>query len=193
LKVAAQTLTEKSRSASETLQSILQLSNVARHEGVLALQAEVVTDPFIAKGVRMAVEGLDREEIRDTLMVELVSMRQRHVRGQKMFKFMAGTAPSMGMIGTLVGLVGMLSKLEEPSKIGPAMAVALLTTLYGAILSFVVFGPIAEKLERRTAEETAIMTMVIEGVDSIVKGQNVSVIKDKLQARLAPKDRAEAA
>jgi chemotaxis protein MotA len=193
LRVAAKTLTERSRNPAQTLETILRLSNIARHEGVLALEKEEVEDPFIAKGIRLAVEGLDREEIRDSLMMELVSMKQRHVRGQKMFKFMAGTAPSMGMIGTLVGLVGMLSKLEDPSSIGPAMAIALLTTLYGAILSFVVFGPIAEKLERRTAEETATMTMVIEGVDAIVKGHNVAVIKDRLQARLAPKDRAEAA
>jgi chemotaxis protein MotA len=193
LAVARKTLLEKPRNLAETLQTLLHLSNVARREGVLALQAEEVNDPFIAKGVRLAVEGLAREEIQGTLMVELLSLKQRHVRGQKMFKFMAGTAPSMGMIGTLVGLVGMLSQLNEPNAIGPAMAVALLTTLYGAILSFVVFGPIAEKLERRTAEETATMTMVIEGIDAIVKGHNVTVIKDRLQARLPPKDRAEAA
>jgi chemotaxis protein MotA len=193
LRVAQAALTGKRRSPSLTMQRLLELSVVARGEGVLALESEEVSDPFMAKGVRLAVEGLAREEIRDTLMVELVAMRERHVRGQKMFRFMAATAPSMGMIGTLVGLVGMLSKLADPSSIGPSMAVALLTTLYGAVLSFMVFGPLAEKLERKTADETASMTMIVEGIDGIVKGHNVTVLKDRLEGRLPPRERAEAA
>lgn len=196
MKVAKNALTQKGANPAQTIQVILELSNTARREGILALENQKVDDPFLAKGLRLAVDGLPREEIREALTVELVSMKQRHVRGQKLFKFMASTAPSMGMIGTLVGLVNMLANLEDPSSIGPAMAVALLTTFYGAIIAFVVCGPIAEKLERRTADETANMTIVIEGVDSIVKGHNAAVIKDKLQARLAPNDRpadAEAA
>lgn len=193
LRVAGKTLTQRARSTQETLQTLLALSNLARNDGVLALETVRVEDPFIAKAVRLAIEGLEREEIRDNLMSELHALRERHTRGQKLFKFMAATAPSMGMIGTLVGLVSMLSRLDDPHSIGPAMALSLLTTLYGAILAFVVFGPIAEKLERRTAEETAAMSLVIEGIDAIVKGHNVAVVKDLLQARLAPKDRAEAA
>ncbi len=189
VKVAKNTLTQKGSNPSETIKTILELSNTARREGILALENQKVDDEFLAKGLRLAVDGLPREEIRETLTVELVSMRQRHVRGQKLFKFLAATAPSMGMIGTLVGLVNMLSNLEDPASIGPAMAVALLTTLYGAIMAFVVCGPIAEKLERRTADETANMTIVIEGVDAIVKGHNAAVIKDRLQARLAPNQR----
>jgi chemotaxis protein MotA len=120
-------------------------------------------------------------------------MKQRHTRGQKLFKFMGSTAPAMGMIGTLIGLVQMLQNLSDPSSIGPAMAVALLTTFYGAVVAFVVCNPMAEKLERRTSEETANMTVVIEGVDSIVKGHNASVIKEKLEARLAPGQRTQEA
>jgi chemotaxis protein MotA len=196
MKVAKNALTQKGANPAQTIQVILELSNTARREGILALENQKVDDPFLAKGLRLAVDGLPREEIREALTVELVSMKQRHVRGQKLFKFMASTAPSMGMIGTLVGLVNMLANLEDPAAIGPAMAVALLTTFYGAVIAFVVCGPIAEKLERRTADETANMTIVIEGVDSIVNGHNAAVIKDKLQARLAPNDRpadAEAA
>lgn len=193
MKVAKNALTQKGSNPAQTIQTILELSNTARREGILALENQKVDDPFLAKGLRLAVDGLPREEIREALTVELVSMKQRHVRGQKLFKFMAATAPSMGMIGTLVGLVNMLANLENPSAIGPAMAVALLTTFYGAVIAFVVCGPIAEKLERRTADETANMTIVIEGVDSIVKGHNAAVIKDKLQARLAPNDRPEEA
>ena len=191
IKVAKNAFFEKGGDASETIKTILELSNIARREGILALENKKVEDEFLAKGLRMAVDGIPREEIRETLMVELVSMKQRHTRGQKFFKFCATTAPSMGMIGTLIGLVQMLQTLDDPAQIGPAMAVALLTTLYGAVLAFFVCGPIAEKLERRTSEETANMTVVIEGVDSIVKGHNAAVIKDKLEARLEPKQRSQ--
>jgi chemotaxis protein MotA len=190
-RVAKNALFHQGNDCARAVQQILELSNTARRGGILALKASEVEDAFLQKGVRLATLGLDREEIRDTLSVELVAMRQRHMRGQKLFKAMGATAPAMGMIGTLIGLVGMLQRLSTPSAIGPAMAVALLTTLYGAVLAFLVCNPIAEKLERRTSEETAYMTVVIEGIDSIVKGHHTAVIRDKLQARLAPKDRPD--
>lgn len=171
------------------IDKIVELSNIARREGVLALESQVVEDPFLGKALRKAVDGLPQEEIREALTAELLAMKDRHKRGQKLFKFMASTAPSMGMIGTLIGLVQMLQNLSDPSAIGPAMAVALLTTMYGAILAFVVFGPIAEKLERWSDQEGAAMTVVIEGMESIVRGQNAMIIKDKLEARLAPSER----
>lgn len=191
VKVAKNAFFEKGADATETIKQILELSNTARREGILALENKKVDDDFLAKGLRMAVDGIPREEIRETLTVELVSMKQRHQRGQKFFKFSAATAPSMGMIGTLIGLVQMLQTLDDPSSIGPSMAVALLTTLYGAVVAFFICNPIAEKLERRSSEETTNMTVVIEGIDSIVKGHNASVIKDKLEARLDPKSRSE--
>jgi len=189
LKVARHALFHRGSDCVETIQRILELSHTARHKGVLALEDAEVEDVFLAKAVRLAVSGLDREEIRETLNAELVSMKQRHLRGQRMFKFMGTTAPAMGMIGTLIGLVQMLQTLNDPSRIGPAMAIALLTTLYGAVIAFLVCNPIAAKLERRSAEESANMSVVIEGVDSIVRGHHATVIQDKLQARLAPKDR----
>lgn len=172
-----------------SIDKIVELSNIARREGVLALESQVVEDPFLAKALRKAVDGLPQEEIRESLTAELLAMKDRHKRGQKLFKFMAATAPSMGMIGTLIGLVQMLQNLSDPSAIGPAMAVALLTTMYGAIFAFVVFGPLAEKLERWSDQEGASMTVVIEGMDAIVRGQNAMIIKDKLEARLAPAER----
>ncbi|HEU4581264.1 MAG TPA: MotA/TolQ/ExbB proton channel family protein [Polyangiaceae bacterium] len=190
LRVARQTLFHRGSDCVATIQRIVELSHTARHKGVLALADVEVEDPFLAKGLRLAVSGLDRDEIRETLNAELVSMKQRHLRGQRMFKFMGSTAPAMGMIGTLIGLVQMLQTLNDPTHIGPAMAVALLTTLYGAVTAFLVCNPIAAKLERRSAEESANMTVVIEGIDSIVRGHHTEVIQDKLQARLAPKDRA---
>ena len=192
-KVVKNAFLQKGGDATKTIQVILELSNKARREGILALEEEKVDDPFLAKGLRMAVDGLPREEIRETLTVELVSMKQRHQRGKNLFKFAATTAPSMGMIGTLIGLVQMLQTLNDPSSIGPSMAVALLTTMYGAVLAFLICNPIAEKLARRSQEETANMTVVIEGVDSIVKGHNAAVIKEKLEARLSPAQRTKEA
>ncbi len=189
LRIAKNALFHRSSDCVDTVQRILELSQLARNKGVLALAEVEVEDPFLAKGVRLAVSGLDREELRETLTAELVSMKQRHLRGQKMFKFMGTTAPAMGMIGTLIGLVQMLQTLHDPAKIGPAMAVALLTTLYGAVLAFLVCNPIAAKLERRSAEESAHMNVVIDGVDAIVRGHCSDIVQDKLQARLAPKDR----
>jgi len=189
IKVARHAFFNKGADSAKTIELILGLSNKARREGILALEDEKVDDPFLAKGLRMAVDGIPREEIRETLTVELVSMKQRHQRGQRLFKFAGSTAPSMGMIGTLIGLVAMLQNLDNPSSIGPAMAVALLTTLYGAVLAFLVCNPIAEKLERRSIEETANMKVVIEGIDSIVKGHNAAAIRERLEARLAPKQR----
>jgi chemotaxis protein MotA len=189
LRVARHALFHRASDHAATIQNILELSNIARKSGVLALAGVEVSDPFLAKGVRLAALGLDRDEIRETLSGELAAMRQRHLRGQKMFKFMGNSAPAMGMIGTLIGLVQMLQSLNDPTRIGPAMAVALLTTLYGAVTAFLICNPIAAKLERRSAEESASMNAVIEGIDAIVKGHNSHVIKDKLQARLAPKDR----
>lgn len=172
-----------------TIQRIVELSSVARREGVLALERETVTDSFLAKGVRLAVDGVPEAEIRATLTAELVSMKERHQRGQKLFKFMGATAPAMGMIGTLIGLVQMLQSLSDPSSIGPAMAVALLTTMYGAVIAFLLCNPIAEKLATRTKEESARMTVIIEGIVSIVRGQNALLIQEKLEARLPPKAR----
>lgn len=189
IKVAKNTFKMPAGDAAASIEVIVKLSNIARREGVLALENEKVDDPFLAKGVRMAVDGVPQEEIRETLSAELVAMKARHSRGQKLFRFMGATAPSMGMIGTLIGLVQMLQSLEDPAAIGPAMAVALLTTMYGAIVAFVICNPIAEKLEVYGKQEGGNMTVIIEGIDSIVKGHNAMVIKDKLEARLAPGDR----
>jgi chemotaxis protein MotA len=173
-----------------TIETIVRLSTIARRDGILALEKEQIDDPFLAKALRKAVDGLPLEEIIETLSAELVAMKHRHRRGQKLFRFMGTTAPSMGMIGTLIGLVQMLKTMSKPSEIGPAMAMALLATMYGAVLAFLIFNPIAEKLERRSDEEIANMTVVMAGVESILKGQHALVIREKLEAHLAPKERA---
>ncbi len=170
---------------------ILELGNKARKEGIVALEGAEIDDPFLARGVRLGVDGLSPDVIASTLQSELDGLKKRHERGQKIFKFMGATAPSMGMIGTLIGLVKMLGTLDDPSAIGPAMAVALLTTLYGAILAFLVFVPLAEKLENRSSEEALRSRLAIVGVQAILNGDNTLVTQSKLLAHLGPKERAK--
>ena len=189
IKVAMKAFFGKSEPPEETIKTINELSQAARKDGILALEGMQVSNPFLAKAVRLAVDGIAPEEIRASLSSELASMRSRHKRGQKLFTFMAATAPSMGMIGTLIGLVQMLQALDDPSSIGPAMAVALLTTFYGAIIAFMVCAPIADKLSVNSDEETASMKVVLEGIDGILKGENPRMLQEKLEGYLAPAKR----
>lgn len=191
IKVGLKTLLNKSPRVEDTIKTITELANVVRREGLLALENQKIENEFLAKGVRLAVDGVAPEDIQATLKNELVALKQRHKRGQKLFKFMAATAPSMGMVGTLIGLVQMLQALDDPAAIGPAMAVALLTTFYGAFLAFLIFGPMATKLEHRTSEETANMIIVLDGVESLMKGENARLVQEKLEGHLAPKQRSK--
>lgn len=179
--------------AAKTIARLVELSQIARREGLLALENQQIDDPFLAKAVRKLVDGLPPEELRESLTAELVALKSRHKRGQKLFRFMGSSAPAMGMVGTMIGLVQMLQSLDDPSSIGPAMAVALLTTMYGAIIAFVICNPLAEKLERWSDQEGANMVVVIEGSESLAKGLAAQVIREKLEARLPPKQRAQLA
>ena len=190
IRVALNAFTDKTKSPKETIDFVGELAIAARKDGILALEGFDIEDHFLAKAVRLAVDGIAPEEIRASLNGELLSLSDRHKRGQKLFRFMGGIAPSMGMVGTLIGLVQMLQALDDPSSIGPAMAVALLTTLYGAIIAFLVCNPIAEKLENRTKEEQLNMKIVMEGVEGILKGENPRLIVDKLEGFLAPRARS---
>lgn len=187
--VAMQTIKDGSTDVSVTIERVLELAKIARASGVLALENEEVPTDFMKKGLRLLTDGMAAEELRATLQTERLCLNLRHARGRDVFKFMSGNAPAMGMIGTLVGLVAMLQTLNDPAAIGPAMAIALLTTLYGALIAFVVCGPIAEKLDSRTKEESMAMEVVLEGYVSIAKGDNPMIIREKLNGYLAPKDR----
>ena len=190
IKVAMKAFFGKSEAPEDTIKVVNELAQAARKDGILALEGMKVENPFLAKAVRLAVDGIAPEEIRASLVSELAAMRSRHKRGKKLFEFMAATAPSMGMIGTLIGLVQMLQALDDPASIGPAMAVALLTTFYGAIIAFVVCAPIAEKLAINSDEETSSMTIVVEGIDGILKGENPRMLQEKLEGYLAPSKRS---
>jgi chemotaxis protein MotA len=186
VKVCMQAFFERKRSRLNAIEQVVQLAAKARKEGLVSLEGEDIDDSFLARGVRLGVDGLSPEIIETILREELRTLKRRHERGRTVFRFMGSTAPAMGMVGTLIGLVQMLKTLDDPSAIGPAMAIALLTTLYGAILAFVFFNPIASKLETRTKEEVAHNELSIAGVESILKGDNSMVIQSKLESFLSP-------
>ncbi len=185
-KVALNAFFDKAESPRQIITQIVELAGKARKGGMLALESEKINNVNLDRGVRMAVDGVEPSEIINTLNIEMDSLVKRHETGQKVFKFMCTTAPSMGMIGTLIGLVQMLQTLSDPAAIGPAMAVALLTTFYGAVLAFLVFGPIAEKLEDRTKHEEMLIEIIISGIEGITKGISQSILEDKLIAFLSP-------
>ena len=185
-KVAVNVFTYNLQTPEELINRIVELATRARKEGMLALEQEEIDYPFLAKGVQMAIDGSTPEAIQSVMSTEMVSLKQRHERGQDIFKFMESTAPAMGLIGTLIGLVQMLQNMSDPASIGPAMAVALLTTFYGAVCAFVVFGPIARKLEHRTAEESILMTITLNGLTAMVSGENPRTINEVLISYLAP-------
>ncbi|MDH3684810.1 MAG: MotA/TolQ/ExbB proton channel family protein [Myxococcales bacterium] len=189
VKVAVQAFVDRKSSPVETIERVVQLAAKARKEGLVSLEGEEIDDVCLARGVRLGVDGLSPEIIEGILRSELQTLKQRHTRGQTVFRFMGSTAPAMGMVGTLIGLVQMLKTLDDPAAIGPAMAIALLTTLYGAILAFLLFNPIASKLESRTAEEVAQKQLAIVGVEAILRGDNSMVIQSKLESFLSPAEK----
>lgn len=165
----------------------------ARRDGMLALEEDIdkIADPFMKKGFQMAVDGSTTEVIRTVLEEDLRSMQERHLVGQGIFKALGSYAPAFGMIGTLIGLVAMLSNMSDPSSLGAGMAVALLTTLYGAMVANIVALPTAGKLEQRTIEEVALKTMIIEGVIAIQEGHSPRIVEEKLRSFIPPKIREE--
>ncbi len=190
-KVMMNAFLHKSQPAEDMIPVIVELATKARKEGLVSLDGEPIPDPFLARGVQLGVDGLSPEMIRTILSSEVGALRTRHHRGKDIFKFLGATAPAMGMIGTLIGLVQMLKTISDPSAIGPAMAVALLTTLYGAILAFLIFNPIADKLTNRSQEETTRKMLAIAGIESILNGESSMVIRSKLESFLAPRERAK--
>ncbi|HLS35938.1 MAG TPA: flagellar motor protein MotP [Bacillota bacterium] len=179
----------------ELIDLFIKLSERARREGLLALENELeeVDDPFIRKGILLAVDGIEPEVINDILHAEIDAMEERHYKGRSILEKAGEYAPAWGMIGTLVGLILMLSSLDDPSTLGPNMAIALITTLYGTVLANLVFLPMASKLENKTEEEVFMRQIIIEGVIGVQSGQNPRILEEKLSAFLSEDDlRSEA-
>jgi len=190
-KVFLKIFSKRIRSLEEIIQAIVILSYKSKQGGNLGLEKEEdkIGDGFLRRGISMVVDGLDLELIDEMMSAEIEALKIRHTAGQQIFIAMGNFAPSFGLIGTIIGLVQMLSKLSEPSKIGPSMAVALVTTFYGAILANLVFLPISEKLKARMFEELTLMTVIKEGILALRQNMNARIIESKLNSYLAANQR----
>ncbi|MCB2214708.1 motility protein A [Desulfofustis glycolicus] len=189
--VAKKTVLHKEASINDMIMQLMGFANKARKEGILALQSEMekIDDEFLVKAMQMAVDGQEPDTLRGMLNTEIDYIQQRHEKGANIFISLGTISPAMGMVGTLIGLVQMLQTMDDPSKIGPAMAVALLTTFYGAVLANVMFLPMAGKLRLRSESEMLIKTLIIEGMQSILSGENPRIMEQKLHSFIAPKMR----
>ncbi|MGM8365861.1 flagellar motor protein MotP [Virgibacillus sp. W0181] len=171
----------------ELIGLFVRLSERARREGILSLENDLdeIDDKFIKKGILLAVDGIEPEVINDIMSAEITAMEERHYKGRSIIEKCGEYAPSWGMIGTLIGLVLMLRNLDDPASLGPNMAVALLTTLYGTVLANLFFIPMANNLEIKTEEEVFIKQIIIEGVIGVQSGQNPRILEEKLSAFLS--------
>lgn len=173
----------------EIIKQMVSLAAIARKNGLVALENEKVNNEFVAKAVRYLADGYDEGLIEDILKKDIRVTVKRHTLGQNLFKGMGASAPAFGMIGTLIGLVQMLANMSAPKSIGPAMAVALLTTLYGALIANLVCLPLADKLALRSQEEQVSRDIIVEATVGICRALNPRVLEDSLQTYLSPKAR----
>ncbi len=187
--VAKKTILYKEQSVNDLIVQLMEFANKARKEGILALQGamENINDEFLIKAMQMAVDGQEPETLKNMLTTEVYYIQQSHEKGANIFLSIGTYAPAMGMVGTLIGLVQMLQTMDDPSTIGPAMAVALLTTFYGAVIANVVCIPMAGKLKMRSENELLTKTLIIEGMQSILSGENPRIMEQKLHAFISPK------
>jgi chemotaxis protein MotA len=177
-----------------TIQLIDQIAEIAetmRRQGPIALEQVEVTDPFFQRGIRMIADGFSGEAIKASLERERDLDYERLEEASKIYKQLGDAAPGLGMVGTLIGLVSLFGHMEDPKKIGPSMAIALLTTLYGAVVSNLVFLPIADKLGNRAAEDGTNRTLIIDALVMIRDGRNPATIRDELSSFLPLHDRAK--
>lgn len=183
----------KTEEPSTIIDKFLEFANKARREGILSLEPALkeVEDQFLRKGLQLTVDGLEPETIKEILENDINYVEDRHAYGAEILDTMGAVAPAMGMIGTVIGLIQMLNSMEDPSTIGPAMAVALITTFYGALLGNLVFNPLGGKLKNRSKEEVHAKEIMLEGILSISKGENPRIIEEKLNSYLPPKSRKE--
>lgn len=175
----------------EIITQFIELSQISRKEGLLALERVEFEDPFMAKGIGFCVDGAETNQIEAILLKEIEYTKARHTAGADIMRAVNTSAPAFGMIGTLVGLVNMLANMDDPKSIGPAMAVAILTTLYGAVVSNVFATPLADALDFRSGEEIDARLLMMEGILGLKRGENPRMLEETLHACLAPPIRAE--
>jgi chemotaxis protein MotA len=186
--VAKNAFVAKTHEPQKLIPTFVDFATKARREGILALEnaASQLMDPFFKQGLELVIDGLEPQSIRDILESEIEYIEKRHKRGNDVLLSIGQFAPAIGMVGTLVGLVQMLQSMSDPSSIGPAMAVALMTTFYGAVLANLFALPMAGKLSARSTEESLLKGMIVEGIMSISAGDNPRIVERKLHAYLSP-------
>ncbi|MGB5257048.1 MAG: flagellar motor protein PomA [Woeseiaceae bacterium] len=189
--IAVKAFLYKPSNPEDLIEESVELAKAARQGGLLALEDREISDEFMKTGLGLLIDGHPADTVRAMLQKDLNETLKRHSDGQDIFKAIGDVGPAMGMIGTLIGLVQMLSNMDDPKQIGPAMAVALLTTLYGAILANMFALPIADKLAVRSREENTSKTLIIDALLSIQGGQNPRIIAAMLEAYLPRSKRAE--
>lgn len=188
-KVAIKVLRNRSEDLPELVAQLVSLAETARREGLLALESKIadISNPLVRSGIQMAVDGSTPEAVEEVLRTEIDAIATRHREGKSIMDQLGRFAPAYGMIGTLMGLIMMLSNMSDPSSIGAGMAVALITTLYGAIMANVVFSPFAEKLGLLSRKEMVGMEIAVRGVLAIQSGESPRAIDQKLQTFIPPK------
>ena len=191
IKVAGKAFSFKLAPPGDLIEEVVTLADEARKGGLLSLEGKEVSSKFLDKGIQLLVDGHDADVVKTLLWKDLKQTMDRHEWGARIFTALGDVAPAMGMIGTLIGLVAMLSNMDDPKSIGPAMAIALLTTLYGAMFANMVAIPVADKLELRKQEEGMSKAMVIDALLAIQAGQNPRIIDSMLKAYLPEGQRGE--
>lgn len=191
--VVKQAMGSPEHSPEEDIARMVQLAELARREGLLALEkaASEVDDPFFRKGVELTVDGMDPEEIEDIMEGELRAIKERHRMGAKFFQDMGGFSPTLGIIGTVVGLIHVLANLNNPNTIGPAIGSAFTATLWGVMAANLFWLPISNKLKRATELELHGKRMIMDGLLAVQAGNSPRMIRARLQSYLSPKDRAD--
>lgn len=190
-KLATHIFRDKATSANETIEMLVKLSEKTRREGLLSIEPELeqMEDPFIKQSLQLVVDGIESETIKDFMDTEIENMQSRHSKGQAIFNMMGAIFPAWGMIGTLLGLINLLLKLDDPAQIGPSMSVALVTTFYGSIIANFICIPMAGKLKIKSDEEVHQKEMIAEAVISIQAGENPKMLEQKLKIFLTPEQR----
>jgi chemotaxis protein MotA len=191
--VVKHTLFTNLESPADIIAKFMDYANRARREGILSLEPLIkeIDDFYLKKGLQLTVDGLEPQTIQEIMETEIQYLEERHDTGAAILNTFGSFAPAMGMIGTVIGLVQMLQTMSDPASIGPAMAVALITTFYGAVMANLVFIPMAGKLKTRSKEEVLLKEMILGGILAISKGENPRIIEEKLNSYLAPKTRRQ--
>ncbi|MCA9825568.1 MAG: flagellar motor protein [Dehalococcoidia bacterium] len=181
----------KSHDAAKTVDHLVDMADKSRREGLLALEAEVgeIEDRFMKKGVQLMIDGTDPELLREIMEIDAASMKHRHESRFAVLEFMGGIAPTIGVLGAVMGLMSVMTHLDEPDHIGPGIATAFVATFYGVFTANVLFLPLAKKLQGASKHEIAYLEMVIEGLMSIQAGDNPRIVREKLDGFLTPSER----